>query len=83
VLYQVSPTDPTILTKLYGLTEREAEIAKQICQGKDIKEIAQQMDISYETARTHLRRIFLKTGVSRQAELIVLLGRIPSQSFGK
>jgi DNA-binding CsgD family transcriptional regulator len=30
-----------------------------------------------ETARTHLRRIFSKTGTSRQAELILLIARHP------
>ena len=32
---------------------------------------------TYETARTHLRRIFSKTGTSRQAELILLIARHP------
>src|SRR5262249_12680497 len=55
---QQSGLEKTLLTQLYGLTSKEAEIANKLCQGKPIEEIAEELNIAYETARTHLRRIF-------------------------
>lgn len=72
-----------ILEQLYGLTAKEAEVANRLCEGKAIEDIAKQMNIGYETARTHLRRIFNKTGVSRQAELVLLLAQISQQPLKK
>jgi DNA-binding CsgD family transcriptional regulator len=41
--------------------------------------LAQELGMRYETARTHLRRIFEKTGTSRQTELVSLLARMQYQ----
>jgi DNA-binding CsgD family transcriptional regulator/PAS domain-containing protein len=70
-----------ILEQLYGLTLKEAELANKLCEGKSIEEAAKDLRISYETARTHLRRVFSKTGVSRQSLLVLLLSQIPRPPF--
>ena len=57
----------------FGLTPAEAQLAINLCGGMDLKEVAETMHITFNTARTHLKRIFSKTHVSRQAELIRLL----------
>jgi DNA-binding CsgD family transcriptional regulator len=61
------------LIRLYGLTRGEAAIAALVLQGKSIEEAAEALFISAHTARTHLKRIFLKTETHRQSELVVRL----------
>ena len=53
----------------YKLTRKEAMLAAKLSEGKSVEQAAEELAITYETARTHLRRIFSKTGTSRQAEL--------------
>lgn len=61
------------LTRLYGLTRGEAVLANLMIQGRTIEEAASDLFISAHTARTHLKRIFLKTDTHRQPELVVRL----------
>jgi len=61
----------TLLSKLYGLTRGEAALAATLIRGKSIEEAAQELFISPHTARTHLKRIFMKTDTHRQTELVV------------
>jgi len=73
-------SSPRLLSRLYGLTAREAAIASVLSSGKTLEATAEQLRMTYETARSHLRRIFDKTNTSRQTELILLLARLPKQS---
>ena len=61
------------LISLYGLTRSEAAFAAKLVQGRSIEEAAREMFISEHTARTHLKRIFMKTDTHRQPELVVRL----------
>lgn len=61
------------LTRLYGLTRAEAAFAVLLTSGKSVEQTAQHLFISIHTARTHLKRILLKTETSRQGELMRLL----------
>jgi DNA-binding CsgD family transcriptional regulator len=63
--------DESVLVKLYGLTRGEASLAAQLLRGKSIEEAAEALFISPHTARTHLKRIFMKTDTHRQTELVV------------
>lgn len=63
--------DESVLTKLYGLTRGEAALASHLLQGNSIEESAARLFISTHTARTHLKRIFMKTETHRQTELVV------------
>jgi DNA-binding CsgD family transcriptional regulator len=63
--------EETTLCRLYGLTKGEAALAAVLMQGKSIEEAAVQLFISPHTARTHLKRIFMKTDTHRQSELVV------------
>lgn len=62
------------LRRDFGLTPAEARLALEIIQGDGRAAAAQRLGISVSTARMHLSRIFDKTGVNRQAELVRLLG---------
>lgn len=65
--------DERALISLYGLTRGEALLASKLVQGKSIEESAAELFISTHTARTHLKRIFMKTDTHRQPELVVRL----------
>jgi DNA-binding CsgD family transcriptional regulator len=67
--------DAHALSCLFHLTAAEARIATLIANGARLDDVAIELDISLNTVRTHLRHIFEKTGVERQADLIHLLLR--------
>jgi DNA-binding CsgD family transcriptional regulator/PAS domain-containing protein len=64
---------PEILQQIYGMTEREAQVAVGLCNGLNAAEISRAHDISYHTARTHIRGVFDKTGVKSHPQLVKLL----------
>ncbi len=70
------------LCRFHGLTRSEARLAAHVAAGRTLDEAATEMGISRETARTHLKHIFAKTGTQRQAELVglVLGGLAPMRS---
>jgi DNA-binding CsgD family transcriptional regulator len=63
--------DERALISLYGLTRGESALAGKLVQGKSIEDAADELFISAHTARTHLKRIFMKTDTHRQPELVV------------
>jgi DNA-binding CsgD family transcriptional regulator len=54
------------------LTEREREVVQLLLRGNSAKAIARALEISPETARNHLKRVYPKLGVASQAELFAL-----------
>ncbi len=71
-----------LLRQTYKLTRKETMLAAKLFEGKPVEQAARELAITYETARTHLRRIFSKTGTSRQAELLLLIARLPISTGG-
>ncbi|MCP5397145.1 MAG: helix-turn-helix transcriptional regulator [Sphingomonadaceae bacterium] len=61
------------LSDLFGLTEREAQLALMISRGVKIAEAAPQLRITVETARLYSKRIYAKTGTRGQADLVRLI----------
>lgn len=51
-----------------GLTSRETEVLQRLAQGARYKEIADQLTISIETVKNHLRKIYEKLQVSSRTE---------------
>lgn len=66
----------SILRQRFGLTEAEAALAIEIAQGDGKHAAAARRGITYATARAHLSRVFEKTGVRRQAELVRLIAQM-------
>lgn len=56
--------------KLFGLSRAQQRLAELIASGHDMVTSAAQLGITTNTAKTHLQRIFDKTGVRSQAALI-------------
>lgn len=53
-----------------GLTNREAEIALQICKGLSNAEIAAELCISETTVKKHVSNIFDKLGINRREQIL-------------
>ncbi|MBC8049442.1 MAG: hypothetical protein H7X92_04745 [Chitinophagales bacterium] len=60
----------------YDLTASEKKILAELLAGRTLAEAAKGLNVSINTARTHLSNIFAKTDVSRQADLIRLAAQI-------
>ena len=60
------------LQQVYRLTPSESRIAALLAVGLTVEEVARARRVSEATLRSHLRSIFSKTGVRRQAELVHL-----------
>lgn len=72
------PIGAEALRQGYGLTRKEAALAMALAEGETVARAAERLQIRYETARTHLRRILSKTQTSRQADLVALLESLAS-----
>ena len=70
------PADPAIVRDVLGLTLGEARVASLVGAGLPPREAAQKLGITEESARTALKRVFSKVGVSRQSELAALLAKL-------
>jgi DNA-binding NarL/FixJ family response regulator len=57
-------------TNDYMLSEREKEILRSLSKGNSFKLIASDLGISFETVRTHIKRIYDKLHVHSQGEAI-------------
>jgi len=58
------------LQRYFGLTTAEAKVAINLFEQDNLQTAAEALGISINTARTHLRRIYRKVGVSGQPELM-------------
>lgn len=70
--------DAVRISRLYGLSRAEARVAALLARGFRLEEAADSLGIAYETVRKHLKQIFIKTAVARQAELVRMLVTSPA-----
>jgi len=52
------------------LTARERTVMAKLVEGKDTAQLAQELDITYATARTHIQNVLTKLGVHSKLELV-------------
>lgn len=67
---EVSVPAPKLLMEMFGLTISESRLTAQLSKGLSIEDAAAECGITKSSARTYLKSIFMKVGVSRQAELV-------------
>ena len=68
------PIDPAAwaaVVREFALSPQQACVVELVLQGKRDKEIANAMSIGMGTVRTHLSRVFLRTGARDRVELVV------------
>lgn len=81
VLLLVVDTEPSVgldhrfLRATFHFSEAECHIATRLLEGVTLAEIAEDRGITIHTARSQLKSIMQKAGVSRQGDLINLLSR--------
>jgi len=66
-----------VLRQVYGLTPAQSAVARSLFAGRSVEETANELDLSLNTVRTHLKQIFTKCEVNSQAELLHLLALGP------
>jgi DNA-binding CsgD family transcriptional regulator len=69
--------DADLLARLYRFTAREATIAALSLLGRSPREVANELALTGNTVRTHIRHVFDKSGVERLADLVRLLMQGP------
>ncbi|MCF1470542.1 MULTISPECIES: helix-turn-helix transcriptional regulator [Rhizobium/Agrobacterium group] len=62
-----------ILRGLYDLTAAEARLVERVVAGQTLRDAALTLGVSYETARSQIKTVFLKTGSKSQKELVLKL----------
>jgi DNA-binding CsgD family transcriptional regulator len=58
------------LGHLFALSHAEARLAAVLVKGCSLREAAEELGVSLSTVRTHLKKLFEKTGTKRQSALI-------------
>ena len=68
-----APSAPETIARLYHLTPTELRVLLAVVQLGGVPEVAEALGIGEATVKTHLHRLFGKTGISRQADLVKLV----------
>ena len=69
---QNEPQNTLDKNNTYGLTEREIDILRKITQGYKNKQIADQLEISEQTVKTHINRILKKLRVDNRTKAVLV-----------
>jgi DNA-binding CsgD family transcriptional regulator len=64
--------------RLYQLTPAEARLMALLAEGKSVTEASEELAVTVNTIRTHLKRLFQKTGARRQGDLVRLFINSPA-----
>jgi DNA-binding CsgD family transcriptional regulator len=74
--------DLQALKALFGFTPAEARLVNLLVSGRSLPDVAKELGIGFETARTHLARARAKTETTSQIDLVrtVLLAVSPLRS---
>lgn len=64
------------LAERFGLSSRETEVVELLSHGRTGPAIAEELFISENTVRTHIKRIYAKVGVSKKQALLAELEKV-------
>jgi PAS domain-containing protein/DNA-binding CsgD family transcriptional regulator len=68
-----TPSSPEVIRRAYQLTPAELRVLLAIVNVGGIPEVATALGVADSTIKTHVRRLFDKTGTGRQADLVKLV----------
>jgi DNA-binding NarL/FixJ family response regulator len=66
-----------MMKELFGLTPSESRLVIALSAGEKLDEAAVSAGLTISSARTYMKRIFEKTGVNRQADLVKMIASSP------
>ena len=79
VLTVHSPAEPSTtvpdIRSIFGLTPAEMKVLECLVEGMSAETLSAELNITLETARTHIRRVYNKMEVSGREQLIALTNR--------
>ena len=58
-----------LVSEEYGLTSREEEVLRMVLLGRDAPSISEELCISANTVKTHIKRIYRKVDIHSRQEL--------------
>lgn len=62
-----------LIGRKYALSQREMEIMLLFARGNTISSVAEELFISENTVKTHMRRLYMKLGIHKKQELFALI----------
>lgn len=62
-----------IISKEFGLSEKERQIARQLYNGKNNYEIAEALSVAENTVKSHNYRLYKKLGVENRVQTVNLI----------
>jgi DNA-binding CsgD family transcriptional regulator/PAS domain-containing protein len=68
-----TPLASAIIGRTYGLTPAELRVLLALVDVGGIREVAEELGVASNTIKTHVSRLFEKTGASRQVDLVKLV----------
>ena len=77
-----TPSAPEIIARVYQLTPSELRVLLAIAEVGGIPEAAVALGVGETTIKTHLRRLFSKTGAGRQADLVKIVAGFGTPLIG-
>jgi DNA-binding CsgD family transcriptional regulator/PAS domain-containing protein len=78
-----APLPAQAIARLYGLTPAEMRVLGAIVDIGGVPETAEALGIGEATVKTHLHRLFGKTGSTRQADLVKLVAAFANPIVGR
>lgn len=71
------------LVALFGLSEKEARVAKHVAGGMKLESYEEKFHVARNTVKSQLKSVFDKIGVSRQSDLVRMILTSPAVFAGK
>lgn len=77
-----APSAPEIIAQAYNLTPTELRVLLAIAEVGGVPEVAAALGVAETTIKTHLSRLFAKTGGRRQADLVKIVAGFVNPLIG-
>ena len=62
-----------LLSAMYGINAKEAAVVEALMQGLTLRQYSEESDIPYDTVKSRLNSVFVKTKTKNQQSMIALL----------